>query len=203
MLPPPIRETADIIKKLPGIGPRQALRCAFYILRNPGMRQDLKLVLGKIESVKNCSFCFRGIHLAPNATDSICSICRDIKRDKNSMCIVEEDIDLEQLEKAGAFDGQYFVLGGRLSLSQDPRSLRVNELKQRIIKDKNLKEIIMAMSPTAEGNAAFLWLKQEILSASADASQIKITRLGIGMPSGGEIEYADEETLRGALENRN
>ncbi len=118
------------------------------------------------------------------------------------MCIVEEDIDLEQLEKAGAFGGQYFVLGGRLSLNQDPRSLRVNELKHHVAKDKNLKEIIIAMSPTAEGNAAFLWLKQELLSDDENAPQIKITRLGIGMPSGGEIEYADEETLRGALENR-
>ena len=203
MLPSPIRETADIIKKLPGIGPRQALRCAFYILRNPAIRQDLKLVLDKIESVKNCSICFRYIHLAPNAADSTCSICRDIERDKNSLCVVEEDVDLEQLEKAGAFGGQYFVLGGRLSLNQDPRALRINELKQRALKDKDLKEIIMAMSPTAEGNAAFLWLKQEILSASDNTAQIKITRLGIGMPSGGEIEYADEETLRGALENRN
>lgn len=202
MIPSPLRETADIIKKMPGIGPRQALRCAFYILRNPSMREDLKEVLLKINYVKNCSSCFRYIQLAPNATYEICSLCLDKKRDKNSICVVEEDVDLEQLEKADAFSGQYFVLGGRLMLNHDPRSLRINELKQRVLDDRNIKEIIMAMSPTAEGNAAFLWLRQEILSSSGNAPQVRITRLGIGMPQGGEIEYADEETLRGALKHR-
>ncbi len=200
MLPHQIRETSELIKRLPGIGPRQALRCAFYILRHPQDREDLKRALGMLDNVGNCAVCFRAISITPNSIDKKCSLCGDGKRIKNALCIVEEDVDIEQLEKSGAFKGLYFVLGGRFSLSQDPRRLNTEALKTRLTSDNTITEIILALSPTAEGNATALWLKQMI--ADATPHDVQVTRLGIGIPSGAEIEYADEETLKGALEHR-
>ncbi len=153
-----------------------------------------------LDNVGNCTVCFRAISTTPNSVDKKCSLCNDGRRTKSALCIVEEDVDIEQLEKSGAFTGLYFVLGGRFSLSQDPRRLNTEALKTRLTSDTVIAEIILALSPTAEGNATALWLKQMITDAIP--RDIQITRLGIGIPSGAEIEYADEETLKGALEHR-
>ncbi|OHA50422.1 MAG: hypothetical protein A3B75_02700, partial [Candidatus Terrybacteria bacterium RIFCSPHIGHO2_02_FULL_43_14] len=154
-------------------------------------------------NIGNCEKCFRAISITQNTAQRLCTSCHDPKRANGTLCVVEEDTDLEQLEKAAVFKGQYFVLGGRLSIAYHPQSIRINELKQRVSSDQNLKEIILALSPTSEGNAAALWLKQAVIESASSSENVKITRLGIGMPSGGEIEYADEETLRGAMKNRN
>lgn len=201
MLPPPLRNLAEILRALPGIGPKQAVRCAFYIFRNTGLREDLLRALRELESVAVCRDCFRAMFKAPDAKNERCAICGDQNRSAALLCVVEDDADIEQFEKTAIYKGKYFVLGGRLSLTHDPRALRVDALKERIARDSSITEIVLALSSTAEGNAAALWLKQSLAQGARDRT-LTLTRLGIGMPAGAEIEYADEETLKGALEHR-
>lgn len=196
MLPKALRETAQTLRHLPQIGPRQALRMALFLFRNENDRKELVNQLAQLGSAATlCSLCFRISEKTP------CDICVARDRDASILAVVEEDTDLEQLEGTHAFSGRYFVLGGRFNEHRggpEDQGLRVAELKKRLMREKpSLHEVVLAMNPTVEGDALALTLMRELRDLG-----VPITRLGRGLPVGGEIEYADEETLKSALEHR-
>ena len=140
----------------------------------------------------NIRFCKNCFNIAEN---EFCVICSDKKRDRSIICVVEEPLDIIALEKTRKFKGLYHVLGGSIT-AQNNKDLKISELKKRL-KSGNLKEIIIATNPTTEGEATALYLARFIRPLN-----IKTTRLARGLPTGGDIEYADEATLTGAIEGR-
>src|SRR3989344_5545221 len=202
MYPRPIQQLILLFSKFPTIGPRTSARFVFYLLKASQSEIDeLSQALAALrEQVHLCVFCFNPFETA-DAT-SLCPLCRDAMRDGSLLCIVEKESDIEALEKAQIYKGLYFVLGGSVGMlrKQDLEPLRGAELKERVqnpgafgIKGDVYKEIIIATNPTTEGEATALYLERLLAPFN-----IKTARLGRGLPIGGEIEYADEETLRNA-----
>lgn len=195
-LPKGLRDTAHLLRQFPQIGPRQALRMALFLFRNDALRKDLIAQFEKLQSgMLLCESCFRISEATP------CAICADKDRDQGLLAVVEEDTDLEQLEATHTFPGRYFVLGGRFNPNRGgpaEQGLHINELKAHLQREgQKLQEVVLAMNPTAEGDMLALTLMRELKETG-----VPLTRLGRGLPVGGEIEYADEETLKSALEHR-
>ena len=206
MYPEPIQRLIDLFSKFPTIGPRTAARFVFYLMKLPEeeTKQLTNSILELKEKIRLCEFCFNPFQ--PSETNQLCLICSDPKRDKSLLCLVEKECDLAAIEKTKKYQGLYFILGGTVSAlkKKNIEKLRIKELEERIknpegfgIKEASLEEIIIATNPTTEGEATALYLER-ILKPTG----IKITRLGRGLPMGGELEYADEETLNSALEGR-
>jgi len=211
MYPPSIQKLIDLFSKFPTVGPRTAARFVFYLLRisKEEVNELLKTISELKERVKSCSFCFNQFEGEKN----ICDICFSPSRDKNIVCVVEKETDLNSVENTKKYNGLYFVLGGTISglKKNDIDKLRIKELIDRIknpsgfgISAGQFQEIILAINPTTEGEATSLYLERELkpLTCSEQGRTIKITRLGRGLPIGGELEYADEETLKNAFEGR-
>jgi len=182
------------LKKMPGIGPKSAQRLAFYVLGISKVEAEKlsSAILQAKEKLKYCSECF-------NITDTDpCKICSDPSRDRTILGIVAESKDLMALERSREFKGRYHVLGGLISpldgITAD--SLRIKELLQRLQKER-FKEIVLATSPTTEGEATNLYLMQLLRPLG-----IKLTRLAYGLPIGADMDYADEATLSKAYEGR-
>jgi recombination protein RecR len=196
MLSPTIKKLIDLFSKFPGVGPRTATRFVFYLIKRDRKEvQDLaKTILDLKEKIKLCKFCFKPFE----RNGEFCEICSDKTRDRSLLCIVEKETDFEAIEKTKKYKGLYFILGGPVSAikKEELKKLRMNELEERI-KNKEIKEIIIATNPTTEGEAIALYLERKLKNSGK-----KITRLGRGLPTGGELEYADEETLSSALESR-
>ena len=193
-LSPTLERLIESIAKLPGLGKKSATRIAMHILSNP--EADARLLAQAILDVKTmiylCASC-------GNLTEEeLCGICRDPKRDAGLLCIVESPQDILRLEKAAGFRGLYHVLGGVLSPLDGigPDSLRMNELWDRIAEQK-FREVILALSPTTDGDATTLYLMNELRSRG-----VSVTRLARGIPIGAELEQVDEVTLARALEER-
>tara|TARA_B100000676_G_scaffold88822_1_gene88549 strand:- start:648 stop:1250 length:603 start_codon:yes stop_codon:yes gene_type:complete len=181
-------------KILPGIGEKSAQRMAFYLLEKnrEGGNNLAKLISNSMEKVRNCSTC-------RNLTEEIeCDICSSEKRDKNLLCVVENPTDVIAIESSGSFKGKYFVLMGRLSPIDGvtPENLGIPMLIDRITKSE-IKEIIIATSPTVEGDATSFYIKDQIKDES-----ILISRIAYGVPMGGELEYVDNTTLSRAIQGR-
>ena len=190
MLPESVKKFINVFSSLPSIGPRQATRLAFHIT-NLGKSQihDLAQSMANLQQLKTCSDCFF-------INNGVCPICSQINRSKNIVCVVEKETDLISIEKAKKYNGTYLVLGELNktgSLSPDQK-LKLKSLKAR----SPLEEIILAINPTAYGDLNAALILQEIKPFA-----LKITRLGRGIPTGGEIEFADADTLAGAIDNRN
>ncbi len=158
-------------------------------------------------STKNFPFCFNPYQISEGQV--LCPICVNGGRDKEILCIVEKESDLNTIENTNRYKGLYFILGGTLSALKetDIKRIRIKELEERLknpesfgINNLNLKEIIIATNPTPEGDATALYLKRNLESLLPPG--IKTTRLGKGLPVGGELEYADEETLESAFDGR-
>ncbi|HVP36079.1 MAG TPA: recombination mediator RecR [Terriglobales bacterium] len=188
-----VERLVEEFSKLPGIGRKTAQRMAFYILK---LRRDeaLKLsqaILDVKDKVKYCSTCFNITEEDP------CHICKDPKRDKSVICVVEEPKDVLALEKTNQYRGLYHVLGGVLSPLDGigPDDLRTRELMTRL--KENVKEVIIATNPNVEGEATAIYLAKLIKPLG-----IKVTRIARGIPAGGELEYADATTLANAIEGR-
>jgi recombination protein RecR len=208
--PPSIQKLIDLFSKFPTVGPRTASRFVFYLMRKSKEEIDelIKSIQQLKEKVKICSFCFIPFE-PPSGTlvgSDLCPICSNPSRDKTLLCIVEKETDLISIEKTKKYNGLYFILGGTVSTLKktDIEKLRIKELKERIkepekfgIGKKEFKEIIIAINPTTEGEATALYLERILKPL-----RIKISRLGRGLPVGAELEYADEETLKSALEGR-
>jgi recombination protein RecR len=163
---------------------------------------ELILELSKLkERIKFCQFCFNPFE----GENNLCQICSDPLRDKSLLCVVEKEQDLVSIEKTKKYKGLYFILGGLVSRlkKEEIEKLRIKELILRIKNPEkfgikaNFKEIILALNPTTEGEATALYLERKLKDFGK-----KISRLGKGLPVGAELEYADEETLRSALEGR-
>ncbi len=199
--------SSDIIQKLkehferfPGIGPRQAQRFVYWLLGEDlsSIKNLSELLLELKKGVKQCEECFRYY------SSFECTTCEDKNRDQTKILIVEKDVDLKNIEKAGAYNGRYFVLGDVIPLGQTiPKNIRLKELFRQIEeKSKSgLKEIILALNATPEGDNTNRYL-EKIIEPLANKYQFKITRFGRGLSTGTELEYSDADTLKNALENR-
>lgn len=194
MFPPGIKKLIEIFTSFPGIGPRQATRFVFYLLKRP--QEELEALAEKLKNLKQqfhyCPECM----IVTDNSDKLCVICRSSQRDKEKICIVEKDSDIENIENAHTYDGLYFILGNT-DITKESSNSRINNLVKRIRDDSGIGEVIIATSPTTTGDAAALFIEKNLKSLGK-----KITRLGRGLPSGGEIEYADEITLGNAFKNR-
>jgi recombination protein RecR len=182
------------LTKLPGIGRKTAQRLAFYILSMP--KEEAKDIAKAIIDVKDkarfCKECF-------NITDSeVCNICNNNLRDKSKICVVEEPSNIIVIERAGFYNGLYHVLLGALSPIDGvtPERLKINELVERV-KRNSVSEIIIATNPNTKGEMTAQYIK-ELLKQYP----VKVTRIAYGLPIGGDIEFADEVTLRKAIEGR-
>jgi recombination protein RecR len=196
MYPKTIQKLIELFLKFPTVGQRTATRFVFYLIKRDKKEiEDLaKAILDLKEKIKFCKDCFKPFE----GEEEICEICSDRTRDRSLLCIVEKETDLEAIEKTKKYKGLYFVLGGPVSAikKEELKKLRIKELEERV-KDKKIKEIIIATSLTSEGEALALFLEKKLKNSGK-----KITRLARGLPTGGELEYADEETLSSALESR-
>jgi len=189
-----IQELIDELGRLPGVGPKSAQRIAFYLLQaDEDQAKRLAEVLTEVkERVRFCEKC------GNVAEADLCNICRDPRRSKASICVVEESKDVQAIERTREFKGSYHVLGGAISPIEGigPDNLRIKELVARLA-DPEIKEIIIATDPNLEGEATATYLTR-MLSPMG----ITISRLASGLPVGGDLEYADEITLGRAFEGR-
>lgn len=180
--------------RLPGIGEKTATRLAFYLIRAPAsLANELGLAVSSLK--KDLRLCASCRHICDTAG---CPICQDPKRENDKICVVEESIDVLAIERAGVFAGVYHVLHGVLNPLSGigPEHLTIADLLNRIAQKKP-KEIILALNPSTEGEATATYLTRELLPY-----QLKITRIARGLPTGSELSYADELTLRSALIGR-
>ncbi len=198
MLPDPIKKFIEVFSQLPSIGPRQATRLAFFISSLGKMKiREIADAISGLSSLTTCARCFR----TQLGQGKLCSICADPTRKKSIIAVIEKETDLLSIEKTKKFNGWYLLVGelhknGELESEQ---KLRLSSLKSFIQKELSNKaeEIILATNPTVYGDLNAATLKKELEGLAE-----KITRLGRGIPTGGEIEFADEETLGQALEHR-
>jgi len=198
--PRPLQNLKDAFESLPGIGPKTAERLTFFLLRVPQERLDnfSKAVLN-LKQTKICQIC-KNV-----AEQEICPVCQDTKREQNKICVVESPLDTIALEKSG-FKGLYHVLHGAINpiAGIGPEELFIDHLILRInkyIKDNTSSlEIILATNPDLEGEATALYIKNLISKIGSES--IFLTRIGRGLPTGGDLEYADETTLKRAMEGR-
>lgn len=191
----PLNELINQFSKLPGIGKKTAARLAYSIIEQPleSAKQFADALINAKEKIHFCNICF-------SLTDEdICPVCKSEKRDKSTVCVVEEPKDVLAFERTNEYYGVYHVLHGVISPLDGitPDKLRIKELMSRL-SDGTVKEIIMATNPTVEGEATASYISRLVKPMG-----IKVTRLAYGIPVGGDLEYADEYTLTRALEGRN
>jgi len=203
----PIAKLTELFRHFPGLGPRQAKRFVYHLLAQDKNFQDQLIfqIANLKKSVLQCPDCYRFFAVNENHQNDIrCKICTDQTRDPKLFMVVEKDVDLEAIQKAGSYAGYFFVLGGNLPLLEKKNAapIRLVELKKALeSKIKNgVKEIIIALSASTEGDHTADFLRHEITPFLGP--DIKITILGRGLSTGSEIEYADAETIRNALINR-
>jgi recombination protein RecR len=192
--PDSIEKLIQCLTWLPGIGRRSAERIVNYILH--AHEDNVRLLVQGIQQVKKT---IRLCRVCRNFSESeICAICQDGKRDRSLLCIVENPQDVMAIEKSGNFKGLYHVLGGAISPLEDKahQESQIKGLFSRI-KQSNIQEIILAMDADAEGEATALYLTQLL-----KPTQIKLSRIGMGIPSGANLEYVDSSTLASALDGR-
>jgi recombination protein RecR len=193
-----IEKLIDIFKKFPTVGSRTAGRFVYYLMKLP--KERINEIVAAITELKNkiklCELCFNPFE----GEGQLCPICKNPARNKNLLCIVEKESDLLSLESTKKYNGIYFILGGTVATMRkdDISQLRIEELKKRV-KGNNFTEIIVALNPTPEGRTTSV-LVESTIKETGQAP--KITHLAKGIPVGGELEYADEETLENALEGR-
>ena len=182
------------LKILPGVGEKTAQRMAFHLLEKnrEGAKKLSSLIDKSISEIKNCEVC-RDL-----TEDKICRICADDRRDTGLLCVVENPSDILAIEKSGSFKGRYFVLMGRLSPIDGigPDELGIPKLIE-LLETSNAKELIIATSPTIEGDATSFYIKDQIQN-----DRVLVTRIAYGVPMGGELEYVDNTTLGRAISGR-
>ncbi len=196
LLPESLQLLINALERLPGIGPKSASRLAFYFLRAPEeVAQDLASALSDLKAnTALCQECFN----ITEAGRERCEVCESSQRDGSLVCVVEEALDVLALERTGGFQGKYHVLQGVLSPIEGigPDDLKIKQLIERVAKGE-IKEVILATNPSMEGDATALYLRQHL-----EPLGVKVTRLARGLPVGGDLEYADQNTLLRALSGR-
>ena len=190
----PLAKLIEYFQKLPSIGPKTAQRMALHLLKMP-IGEVEKFADAMIEAkstIKYCDICFN------MSSQSPCEICSNTKRDKSTICVVAETKDLMAIEKTNEYNGVYHVLQGLISPMDGigAEEIRIKELLKRVHKN-DIKEVILALSPSVEGEATSMYLSKLL-----KPFEIKVSRIAFGIPLGSELEYADELTLIKALEGR-
>jgi len=192
----PVQKVIDAFESLPGIGPKSAARLAYYLLHVPQERLETfaKALANLKKDTKECAVCFN------IGEDDLCPICQDEKREKTTICVVETPLDLLAFERSDGYNGVYHVLGGVINplAGIGPEELRINELLERI-KEGEVEEVILATNPTMEGEATAMYISHKLKERN---KKVKLTRIGRGLPTGADVEYADGQTLSRALEGR-
>ncbi|ANB60827.1 recombination mediator RecR [Anoxybacteroides amylolyticum] len=192
--PEPISKLIDSFMKLPGIGPKTAVRLAFFVLT---MKEDTVLDFAKalVNAKRNLLYCTVCGHITDKDP---CYICDDERRDKTTICVVQDPKDVIAMEKMKEYNGLYHVLHGAISPMDGigPEDIKITELLKRL-QDETVQEVILATNPNIEGEATAMYISRLLKPTG-----IKITRIAHGLPVGGDLEYADEVTLSKALEGR-
>lgn len=193
-VPKAVQNLIDALERLPGIGPKTAARLTYFLLHAPPeVSQNLARASAELKGkTQICSIC-------KNITENNpCEICEESDRNRGIICVVEEPLDVWAIEKSGAYKGLYHVLHGRIAPLENlgPEDIFIKELIPRL-KNGSTKEIILATNPDVEGEATALYIQRLLQPLN-----INITRIAQGIPTGGDLEYADESTLRQALEGR-
>ena len=201
-LPKSLKKAIEFFEKLPGIGPKTAKRLGFYLLRLPQI--DLEEFARSITDLKkNSHYC----HICFNLTENtVCAICEDLNRDKSTIAIVEDVLDLLSMEAGNQYKGVYHVLHGRIDPLNyiSPEDIQIASLLNRVKKNGDkINEIILATNPNTEGEATAMYLKKQLAEILASGTiKFKVTRLAYGLPIGAYLEYADYMTLARAMEGR-
>lgn len=219
-LPKPIKDFINIFSKLPGVGPRQTTRLAFWLLHQKKELQNdfyrtFTNLFSKTQVCPNCFFVSEKEQEKNSSDDKLCKICKDSQRDLSIICVVEKETDLLSIEKTNKYRGTYHILGGLISeigvplkgvpiKGEDKKlELTLPQLLLRIKKSARskplIKEVILALNQTSEGNLTTYCLEKSIKDLKLN---IKVTKLARGLPQGGEVEFADAETLINAFEGR-
>lgn len=190
----PLERLVAEFAKLPGVGRKTAQRLAFHVLKAPesDVRALAQALVAVREQIRACATCFN------LAEGEACPICADPRRERSTLCVVEEASDVAAFERTGAFRGLYHVLGGALSPLKDvgPEDLRVRELVQRI-GGETIREVILALGPDVEGEATAVYLSRLLKPLG-----VSVTRLAQGLPAGADLEFTDDLTLQRAFEGR-
>jgi len=209
-VPKPVKNLIEAFERLPGVGPKTAQRLTFYLLHVP--QEMLDSFASALQNLKKntvlCSICFNVSEKDP------CHICSSASRDHSTICVVEEPLDVLAFEKNGIYKGVYHVLHGAISPLNNigPDELKIGELLARLHPADSagfgvVKEIILATNSNMEGEATAMYIAKELrdefkVQSASWRTKFKVTRLGHGLPVGGDVEYADEVTLQRALEGR-
>jgi len=196
MLPKPFTDLIQYFSSLPSVGPKMAERLVLHLFkRSPEDITSFAKALESLATLQSCARCH-------NVSDQeLCAVCRDTKRDGSVIAVVEDALDAIAIERAHIFEGKYHVLGGLLETgkngSDNAQELTIEHLTKRI-EDESLQEIRIATNPTSEGDLTALYLRRKL----SEFPTLKISRIARGIATGGDIEYADEQTLAGAMKNR-
>ncbi|HBI34039.1 MAG TPA: recombination protein RecR [Candidatus Moranbacteria bacterium] len=209
MYPKAFQKLIKNLASLPSVGPKMAERLVLFLFK-----QDIEKIRDFAENlleIKNMKICKRCFNIAES---ELCEYCKDERRDQHSICVVEEPLDIISLERTKAYIGLYHVLGGVIQVGDSGAELKIPQLISRIENEK-ITEVILATNPTTEGDATALYLKRKLQAIkttpvksgeaslpTAEFNGVKITRLGRGLSTGADLEYADELTLSEALTNR-
>jgi recombination protein RecR len=201
MYPKTVKKLIEIFSEFPGIGEKSATRFVFFLLKQKKyfLKELIENLINLETKVKACPFCKKSTE-----KESLCEICENPARDLTKLCLVLKEQDLEVIEKSGSFPGLYFILNEVSSLSQkEMEKINIEEIRERIKNPKkfgvfgNFKEIILAFDFTVKGRALSIYIENKLKDLP-----VKISKLAMGIPSGGELEYSDEETLKSAFEKR-
>ncbi len=196
MIPQSIKRFIENFSNLPSIGPRQATRLAFYLASlDKATVAELENAVGGLRNLNRCERCF----FFKEGHSPACAICSSPERDQKTTAIVEKETDLLTLEKTGRFKGTYLVLGklADKGIIETAQKLRLESLKKRLQKEGKLNELIIALNPSSIGD-----FTADLIQGEFKDLALKITRLSRGIPTGGEIEFADEATLESSFEHR-
>ncbi len=194
-LPDPIQNAASAFDGLPGVGPRAALRYAYFLVTQPRevVERFARSLQSLAEKIRTCDTCGQWSDRSP------CNICSDPTRDSSILCVVATSPDIRSVEETGAFKGRYHVLGGTIDPieGRTPDTLTIRQLLSRITHHPDVKEIILALDTDIPGDVTCLYIRKQLTSIP-----VKVSRLARGLPTGAALEYADAHTLGDALKNR-
>ncbi len=196
LIPNPIQDLINAFSRLPGVGPKTASRLTFYLLRSgDDLAAELAAAIAQLkESIGYCQDCYN----ITMAERTLCEICAHPERDGSLICVVEDPLDVLALERTGGYEGRYHVLHGVLSPIEGvgPEDLKIGPLLERV-RAGGVLEVILATNPSMEGDATAMYLRRLL-----QPEGVRVTRLARGLPVGGDLEYADQNTLLRALAGR-
>ena len=199
-----LRSLEELFSKFPGLGPKQAKRFGYYLLtKDEGYLKELSELISTLKrDVTTCVSCMR-IFPRDFANSNLCQICNDNSRNIETLMLIARDMDLDHIERSDVYKGLYFVMGGTIPiLDKEPdRRIRIKKLLDHLSTHQHIKEIILAMNATPEGEHTMKYIADS-LSPLVERNHLKISYLGRGLSTGTELEYSDKETLKNALERR-